>query len=106
MHTVGGASVTIDTTFVAHANVPPRIIVLGSEGALESVADGRITLRRDTGSEEVFRFDAPAEDPHMVPMRAWARIVRDAVRDGKVPDGEPTFADGLTCALVMDQLRA
>jgi predicted dehydrogenase len=106
MHTVDGATVTIDTTFVAPANVPPRIIVLGSEGALESVADGRITLRSDAGTEEVFRFDAPAEDPHLVPMRAWAQIVRDAVRDGKVPDGEPTFADGLACARVMDQLRA
>ena len=106
MQTAAGATVTIDTTYAAHANVPTRIIVLGSEGALESVGDGRISLRTDAGTEQVFTFDAPPEDPHLVPMRAWAEVVRDAVLDGKVPDGEPTFADGLACAHVMDQLRA
>ncbi len=95
MRTVGGATVTIDTTFAARVNLAPRITVLGSDGVLESVADGSITLRTDAGKEEVFRFDAPREDPHLVPMRAWAEVVRDAVRDGAVPDGEPTFADGL-----------
>jgi predicted dehydrogenase len=106
MQTAGGASVTIDTSFVAPANVPPRITVLGSDGVLESIGDQRITLRTATETSEVFTFDATAEDPHLVPMRAWAGVVRDAVRDGKVPDGEPTFADGLACAQVMDQLRA
>jgi predicted dehydrogenase len=106
MHTAGGASVTIDTSFVAPANVAPRITVLGSDGILESIGDQRITLRTATETSEVFTFDAPAEDPHLVPMRAWAGVVRDVVRDGKVPDGVPTFADGLACARVMDQLRA
>lgn len=106
MRTEGGATVTIDTSFVAPANVPTRITVLGSDGVLESVGDQRITLRTNEGSSEVFAFDAPAEDPHLVPMRAWAQVVRDAVRDGKVPDGEPTFTDGVECARVMDRLRA
>jgi hypothetical protein len=39
-------------------------------------------------------------------MRGWVPAVIDAVRNGAVPDGEPTFADGLACARVMDQLRA
>ena len=39
-------------------------------------------------------------------MRAWAEVVRDPVRDGKVPEGEPTFRDGVECARVMDRLRA
>jgi len=38
-------------------------------------------------------------------MRAWAAVVRDAVLDGTVPDGVPTFADGVACARVMDALR-
>lgn len=106
MRTAAGATVTIDTTFVAAANVPTRVTVLGSDGVLESVGDGRITLRTGASTREVFTFDAPDEDPHLVPMRAWAEVVRDAVRDGAVPDGEPTFADGLACARVMDRLRA
>ncbi len=105
LRTESGVSVTIDTTFVAVKNAPPRVVVLGSEGTLESIADGRITLRDAEGTQEVFTFDPPREDPHLVPMRAWAEVVRDAVRDGAVPEGQPTFADGVACARVMDALR-
>jgi predicted dehydrogenase len=105
LSTAGGVSVTIDTTFVAVKSSPPRVVVLGSEGTLESIADGKITLRNAEGTQEMFTFDAPREDPHLVPMRAWAEVARDAVRDGAVPDGVPTFADGVACARVMDALR-
>jgi predicted dehydrogenase len=105
MRTSGGVSVTIDTTFVAVKNSPPRVVVLGSDGTLESIADGRITLRNAEGTHEAFTFDAPREDPHLVPMRAWAEVVRDAVRNRTVPEGEPTFDDGVACARVMDALR-
>jgi predicted dehydrogenase len=106
LRTAIGASVTIDTSFVAVKNSPPRVVVLGSAGTLESIADGRITLRNEEGTQEVFTFDPPREDPHLVPMRAWAEVVRDAVRAGTVPDGEATFADGVECARVMDALRS
>jgi predicted dehydrogenase len=100
-----GASITIDTSFVAVKNSPPRVVVLGSEGTLESIADGKITLRNEEGTQDVFTFEQPREDPHLVPMRAWAEVVGEAVRSGEVPDGEPTFADGVACARVMDALR-
>jgi predicted dehydrogenase len=106
LRTADGASITIDTSFVAVKNSPPRVVILGSEGTLESIADGRITLRNAEGTHEVFTFDQPREDPHLVPMRAWAQVVRDSVRDGAVPEGEATFADGVACARVMDALRA
>jgi predicted dehydrogenase len=105
LSTASGVSVTIDTSFVAVKNSPPRVVVLGSEGTLESIADGRIVLRNDEGTQDVFTFDPPREDPHLVPMRAWAEVVRDSVRNGEVPDGEATFADGVECARVMDALR-
>jgi predicted dehydrogenase len=105
LSTSSGTSITIDTSFVAVKNSPPRVVVLGSEGTLESIADGTITLRNEQGTQEVFTFDAPREDPHLVPMRAWAEVVRDAVRHGAVPPGEATFADGVECARVMDALR-
>lgn len=105
LSTAGGVSIAIDTSFVAVKNSPPRLFVLGSKGTLESIADGRIVLRNDEGTQEVFTFDAPNEDPHLVPMRAWAEVVRDSVRKGAVPEGEPTFADGVECARVMDALR-
>jgi predicted dehydrogenase len=105
LSTASGTSITIDTSFVAVKSSPPRVVVLGSEGTLESIADGRITRRDAQGTQEVFTFDPPREDPHLVPMRAWAEVVRDSVRDGEVPDGEPTFVDGVACAQVMDALR-
>jgi predicted dehydrogenase len=105
LSTGGGTSITIDTSFVAVKNSPPRVVVLGSEGTLESIADGKITLRNAEGTREMFSFDPPREDPHLVPMRAWAEVVRDAVTNGGVPDGEATFADGVACARVMDALR-
>ncbi len=105
--TASGVSVTIDTSFVTPANVPPRVLVIGSEGVLEVLADVRITRRTLEGTEEVFALDPPKdEDPHFLPMRGWVPVVLAAVRAGAVPDGEPTFADGLACARVMDALRA
>ncbi len=101
----GGASVTIDTTFVAPVTVPQRVTVIGADGALEVVADRRITRRDADGTHEVFTFDPPAEDPHLVPMRRWAEVVRDAARTG-APDPEAAVAaDGVACARIMDALR-
>lgn len=100
-----GVTVAIDTSFVAPVNLPGRITVVGSDGVLEAVADHRITLRTDTGVTEMFELDHGSGDPHLLPMRAWAATVRDAVQEREVPPDAPTFADGLACARVMDALR-
>jgi predicted dehydrogenase len=105
LRTERGVSVTIDTTFVAPVNLPSRVVVIGSEGVLELRSDHRITRHTADGSEEVFRLDVTADDPHLVPMRRWAEVVRDAVRAGAAPPDAATFADGLACAQLMDVLR-
>jgi predicted dehydrogenase len=100
-----GATVCIDTTFVAPAEMPSRMTILGSEGAMEWVGDRHITIRRADGSREQFELETPTDrDPHLVPMRAWAADVRDAVHDQR--QIEPSFADGVACDLVLDMLRA
>jgi predicted dehydrogenase len=101
-----GVTVTIDTTFVAPVNLPGRLTVIGSDGVLEAVGDHRITLRTDAGLTEQFALGPVTGDPHMLPMRRWAVVVRDAFRRGATEPGTPTFADGLACAEVMDALRA
>ena len=58
------------------------------------------TSRRRRGSS------ARGTDRHDDPMRRFAEVVRDVVTSGEVPPGVPTFADGLACDLVLDQLRA
>lgn len=106
LRSAGGVTVAIDTTFVAPVNLPGRITVVGTDGVLEAVGDHRITLRTDTGVEEAFELDHGSGDPHLLPMRRWAVVVRDAVRHHAVIPGTPTFADGLACARLMDALRA
>ena len=106
LRTDRNVSVTIDTTFVAPVNLPSRVTVIGSDGALELRSDHRITRIMAGGSDEVFRLDVTAADPHLVPMRRWAEVVRDAVLAGAAPPDAATLDDGLACALVMDQLRS
>lgn len=100
-----GITATLDSTFAAPVSVAPRLAVIGTEGLLECVADRRVVLRTRDGRRE--EHDAAADaDPHLEPMRRWAAVVRDAVQDGAVPAGAPTFADGVACARVLDRLRA
>jgi predicted dehydrogenase len=102
----GCVTVGIDTSFVAAATLPQRIVVLGAEGVLESVGDARIQLRRADGTREQFEAPPPTSgDPHDESMARWAAVVRDAVHAGAAPPGEPTFADGVACVRVLDELR-
>jgi len=87
-------------------NLPSRVTVIGSQGALELRSDHRITRTTVDGSDEVFRLDVTAADPHLIPMQRWAEVVRDAVRAGVAPPDAATLEDGLACAQVMDELRA
>ncbi len=100
-----GATVAIDSSFAAPVSLAPRLVVCGSEGLLECVADARITVRRSDGAREELERPATAGDPHLAPMRRWARVVRDAVLADEAPVDAPTFADGLACDLVLDRLR-
>jgi predicted dehydrogenase len=107
-----GANITvsIDSTFVATAPVPPRLLVLGASGVCEILADERVLLRHPDGTREdltpAARARRPGADRHDNAMRRFAEVARDVVTSGEVPPGVPTFADGLACDVVLDQLRA
>ena len=104
LRTDRGVTVTIDSTFAAPASLAPRIVVIGSEGVLECIADRRIVVRR-AGEEPEGHERPPADgDPHLVPMQRWAAVVRDAVDAGLAPPGAPTFVDGFACSQVLDAL--
>lgn len=106
LRSVAGTTVTIDTTFVAPVTLPGRIVVLGSEGMLESTGDHRIVVRTAEGTREAFTLAPEPGDPHLGPMRQWAEVVRDAVRAGPAGPDTPTLHDGLACARILDRLRA
>jgi len=48
----GGISVSIDSTFVASASVPPRLVVIGAGAVCEVLADERVLLRHADGLRE------------------------------------------------------
>jgi predicted dehydrogenase len=100
----GGATVGIDTSFAAAANLPSHIVVLGSEGTIEVTNDRRIVLRRIDGRKDEIELEARTGDPHVGALGGWAHVVRDAVAEGR--QITPSFADGLACAKVLDALRA
>jgi predicted dehydrogenase len=102
----GGATVTIDTSFAASVALAPRLTVVGSDGALECVADGRVVVRKADGTTTEHMQPATGGDRHLEPMRRWATVVRDALFDGIAPPDAPTFVDGFECARVLDRLRA
>jgi predicted dehydrogenase len=102
-----GVTVVIDSGFAAVANIPPRFTIFGSQGIAELTGETRITLRLRDGTREVIDIgESAASDAHLVPMRRWAEVVRDAVRTGTIPAGAPTFADGRACDDLLAQLRA
>jgi predicted dehydrogenase len=97
-----GATAVLDSSSAAAASVAHRIVVTGAEGVIEVVADAKVVWRRADGTRDEFVVDETAADPHLVPMRAWAEIVRDAVREGAPLT--PSFVDGLACRRVLDRL--
>lgn len=100
-----GVTTVIDGSSAAPVNVTPSVVVVGAQGALESVADSRIVLHTAAGSKEVFAAEAGG-NALFASQREWAAVIRDAVRDGAAPAGAPTFADGLAWNEVHDRLRA
>ncbi len=99
-----GATATVDTSFTSAVSLPPRIVVTGSDGAIDNTADARVVLRRVDGHREELEFTPPRGDPHEVAMTAWATEVCRAVAEGR--QVSPSFRDGVACARVMDALRA
>jgi predicted dehydrogenase len=108
LRTAVGATVSFDSTFAAPASLPPRIVVLGTEAVVECVADTRLVVRGVDGASSETDHADEGGDRHRFPMRRWAEVVRDVVHGERPADGPdvPTFADGLACARVLDQLRA
>ena len=99
-----GATAVLDSSSSSAATVAHRIVITGSDGVVEIVADTKVVAKLADGTRDEFVPDETAADPHLVPMRQWAERVRDAVRDGEPPT--PSFADGLACRRVLDRFLA
>lgn len=98
-----GATAIVDSSFTAGVSLTPRIVVTGTEGAIENSGDSRVSVRRKDEEVELLEFPAPGGDPHMAAMTAWTGTIRDAVLSGKPI--APSFEDGLACMRVMEEWR-
>jgi predicted dehydrogenase len=98
-----GCSASFDTAFSASANLPQRIILMGSMGAMELVDDQTIHVRRPGMPDEVITFFAAMEGPPPA-LHAWLAEVCAAVAAGR--QVAPTFDDGVIVAEAMQRLRS
>ena len=105
LHTVTGVSAVMDIAIESSVHLPEHTAAHGPDGMLEIDGD-RVLRRTSTAPDEVHDVDLGGVPALFLAMQRWAGVVCESIRTGMVPDGAPTFADGLACARVMDQLRA
>lgn len=98
-----GATGMIDTAYAATISRPYVIEIFGDDGALLLDHGTRLELRRLDGEDQFFDFPPWHGDTHEPGMSAWAELVRNAITERR--QIEPSFRDGLACAVVMDQIR-
>ena len=103
LKTTTGVTAVIDCSLETPVSTPERAAVFGSTGLLELDDEG-IVLRTASGDVETHPVDLQGKVSLILSMERWAEVVCDAVRNGEVSPGSPTFADGLACAVVMDQM--
>lgn len=117
-----GRTAAHDTAYAAVVPMPSRVVIMGTQGALELVNDTKLILRRALDVEglsaderirrgllanegdEVFEFQpAPGEahEPLLVP---WFAQVKESLETGC--QIRPSFDDGLAVAEAMDLLRS
>jgi predicted dehydrogenase len=99
-----GLAVGVDSAFAAAVRIPPRIVLTGSEGALELVSELHVTLRKPGKEDEVFHFPPPPGDMHEPALTPYLGELLKALRDGR--QIAPSFDDGVAMAEAMDKLRA
>jgi predicted dehydrogenase len=107
-------SVVFDATATGAVDRPAHVTVVGDRGVLEVLSEniheigGRILLHTADGTSEMLHRpvwgDPTVHDDSAI--APWASLVGDAVRHGASDARLATFADGLACARIMDQLTA
>jgi predicted dehydrogenase len=103
LRTASGVTAVIDCSLETPVSTPEKLAVFGSTGMLE-LDDQGIVGRSAAGEVKSHAIDLGGKGSLMLSMERWAAFACDAVRSGEAKPGWPTFADGLACAVVMDQM--
>jgi predicted dehydrogenase len=103
LRTESGVTAVIDCSLETPVSTPEYLAVFGSDGMLVLDDDG-IALHTGAGDVVPHPVDWEGKVSLILSMERWAARICDAVRAGTVVPGLPTFADGLACSVVMDQM--
>jgi predicted dehydrogenase len=101
--TESGVTAVIDCSLETPVSTPEHFAVFGSDGMLVLDDDG-IVLNTAAGDIVPYAVDWEGKVSLVLSMERWAARICDAVRRGAVEPGDPTFADGLACSIVMDEM--
>jgi predicted dehydrogenase len=118
-----GCTASIDTGFSASVPMPQRLIVMGSDGALELVSEAVLIIRRapaedpsmareerirravrEAEGELVMQLPPPPGDPHERSLTPWLGRIKEALAEGR--QISPSFDDGVAIAEVLEKLKA
>lgn len=100
----GGVTAMIDSGFSGSVALPERVLLLGSEGALELLDDWQLVLHPREGREERWEFPQSREDRYGPAFATMLPAIRSALA-GARPDGLASFDDGLAVTRVLDRLK-
>jgi predicted dehydrogenase len=118
-----GCTASIDTGFSASVPMPQRLLVMGSEGALELVNDAKL-IRRGSPAEDpsmpreerirravvaaegelIMQLPPPQGDVHEPLLTGWLGRIKEALAAGR--QISPSFDDGVAVADVLEKLKA
>jgi predicted dehydrogenase len=103
MRMQNGVTVAFDSAFAASVNTAERIVVFGTEGALQIENGRELTLLRPKQAPEYFDYRTDETDPHKPGIDIWVGQICEAIAQGRRLT--PDFNDGVAAAEVMDRLR-
>jgi hypothetical protein len=117
-----GCTASVDTAFSACVPMPRRMIVMGSEAALELVGETKLTLRRapaedrsisrverlrrsqvDAEVELIMQLPPPAGEPHRPMLIPWLAKVKEALSGRR--QISPSFDDGVAISEALQKLK-
>jgi len=98
-----GVTAVIDCSLETPVSTPEHFAVFGSDGMLVLDDDG-VELHTAAGDVVPYPVDWEGKVSLMLSMERWAARICDAVRNGGSEPEHPTFADGLACSIVMDEM--
>jgi predicted dehydrogenase len=103
LRTESGVTAVIDCSLETPVSTPEHFAIFGSDGMLVLDDDG-IVLHTASGDQIPYPVDWEGKVSLVLSQERWAARICEAVRIGEADPDWPNFADGLACAVAMDEM--